>query len=264
MDVMSQFMDVITTFKCKVCEFVCTKQTELFDHVKTEHLPSTSAKSSGTSLDTKPPELAVGEGAEAQTAAILAGLVDETGNTGSYIAGSNMQPVNIQKFVNGNPTEQVVYLDSGENQSQVFLNKNSALDSKGAFICGSCHSSFEDVEKCKKHMVEAHKLEIGVISDSPAAIVLDLDFSSQTENTGDPAATLLSVGKDADTIISGREERPDGKSACLLRWSGKRLVASLRPSWKSWLRKTAGSLWFLWSWHQAKPRPLPLMSQIMS
>jgi len=51
MDVMSQFMDVITTFKCKVCEFVCTKQTELFDHVKTEHLPSTSAKSSGTSLD---------------------------------------------------------------------------------------------------------------------------------------------------------------------------------------------------------------------
>jgi len=69
----------------------------------------------------------------------------------------------------------------------------------------------QDVEKCKKHMVEAHKLEIGVISDSPAAIVLDLDFSSQTENTGDPAATLLSVGKDADTIISGREERPDGK-----------------------------------------------------
>lgn len=61
-------------------------------------------------MQTKPPELAVGEGAEAQTAAILAGLVDETGNTGSYIAGSNIQPVNIQKFVNGNPTEQVIWL----------------------------------------------------------------------------------------------------------------------------------------------------------
>ena len=39
LDVMSQFMDVITTFKCKVCEFICYKQEDLVEHVKSAHLP---------------------------------------------------------------------------------------------------------------------------------------------------------------------------------------------------------------------------------
>lgn len=37
--VMSQFMDVITTYKCKGCDFVCYKQEDLILHVKSEHLP---------------------------------------------------------------------------------------------------------------------------------------------------------------------------------------------------------------------------------
>ena len=37
-DPMAQFMDVITTFKCKACDFVCHKQDVLMAHVKSVHL----------------------------------------------------------------------------------------------------------------------------------------------------------------------------------------------------------------------------------
>lgn len=47
LDVMSEFMDIVTTFKCKGCEFICHKQEELMEHVKSEHM----AKTTGTSTD---------------------------------------------------------------------------------------------------------------------------------------------------------------------------------------------------------------------
>lgn len=42
LDPMAQFMDVITTFKCKGCDFVCYKQEVLVDHVRSVHLPQST------------------------------------------------------------------------------------------------------------------------------------------------------------------------------------------------------------------------------
>lgn len=39
LNAMSQFMDIVTTFKCKACDFVCYNQDDLVEHVKDVHLP---------------------------------------------------------------------------------------------------------------------------------------------------------------------------------------------------------------------------------
>lgn len=43
-DDMAQFMDIITTFKCKGCDYVCYKQEDLVEHVRHVHLPHTSSQ----------------------------------------------------------------------------------------------------------------------------------------------------------------------------------------------------------------------------
>jgi hypothetical protein len=52
LDVMSQFMDIITTFKCKGCEFICHHQQDLMNHVKTAHLASATAVQSSAEQQT--------------------------------------------------------------------------------------------------------------------------------------------------------------------------------------------------------------------
>lgn len=47
-DVMAQFMEMVTSFKCKACEYVCHKQEDLLDHVRSMHMTADATESSST------------------------------------------------------------------------------------------------------------------------------------------------------------------------------------------------------------------------
>ncbi|XP_067930601.1 uncharacterized protein [Watersipora subatra] len=143
MDVVSQFIDVITTFKCKACPFICYKQEDLVNHVKAKHLPSQHSNSSQPDLDSSRTDC-LEDVAEANSTNTLMTLVDDSSASidGQYMQGSGLQPISIQTYVNDATTEQVVLVDtaSGRSAGEIFPQTEPQQE---LFLCGQCNMGFQ-------------------------------------------------------------------------------------------------------------------------
>ncbi|KAG8192887.1 hypothetical protein JTE90_014663 [Oedothorax gibbosus] len=140
---LEDFMDVVTTYKCKFCRFSCPWKSGLMSHIRCCHI-----KEDKTVVKPK-----IEKELESSTATELPKDVEQP------FINSNEEP-----SVENSTKEDTNTASASPKMATEDENSNSSTDSpvqeRHIFLCGQCSEGFASLEECKQHMVEDHSLKL--------------------------------------------------------------------------------------------------------
>ncbi|XP_064599157.1 zinc finger protein 431-like [Liolophura sinensis] len=184
MDSLDSFMDVVMSYKCKLCEFTSPHPQDIATHVKSKHIPTpvtTSSdipifkprhhfpqKSSGVQTIMVPSTDGVEEQSDidhmsTQTDVPIVDCL--TGDTqpkedevyNLQIPVSNSAEVKVGNGPNDLETSQATsHIDVEIGEDAVIGAPASNTVTRELFLCGQCSLGFNNVEECKLHMLHTH------------------------------------------------------------------------------------------------------------
>ncbi|XP_054716478.1 zinc finger protein 569-like [Uloborus diversus] len=152
---LEDFMDVVTTYKCKFCRFSCPWKSGLMSHIRCCHV---NEKKSAVVLkldkehDSEPKNLP---------------RTERKGSANiSHLKAAN-SPVVEPKIVATKEIDQELSDLEAESVEETFSPKEEPVE-KHIFLCGTCNEGFFSLDDCKQHMINDHDLKFEVIKAKPA------------------------------------------------------------------------------------------------
>ncbi|XP_064640457.1 transcription factor E4F1-like [Lineus longissimus] len=186
---LQNFMDVITSYKCKFCTFTCQFAQGMASHVKHVHLEQgdalpaglgslnveinsvAAALSTGTEPDSAQLEPLQGSaskddglGLESQ---VLQGLQSAESNTEIHDMSKDTPDIAaqyaeiVQEATQCMVTEGAITNQSSSEVAQAtgsLEDADASVQTKELFLCGQCGVAFTSIDDCKQHMVEEHNV----------------------------------------------------------------------------------------------------------
>ncbi|GFX47620.1 zinc finger protein 782 [Trichonephila clavipes] len=157
---LEDFMDVVTTYKCKFCRFSCPWKSGLMSHIRYCHIkeknsmgvlkPDNQAKSE--CLDNRENEESV---------------IDSKLNTTceKVTLDSDSSKVTSEETAQESVTiiRRTLEEDNERSSSPI-----SALNERHIFLCGQCSDGFASLEECKQHMINDHNLKLAQDNEKSA------------------------------------------------------------------------------------------------
>ena len=201
----NDYMDVITTYKCRFCNFTCEQPQGIGFHVRECHFPKQDAE-----VQERPPVTNTGDpdprGAILQHVEVeqdpappqhveIATSTEET--VEAYV------PVSIESEVPSTAEHAV----QAENASQM-----APPVSRELFLCGQCNMGFGSIEECKKHMMRDHTFT-GQTAESETSMpqFLPSRSSSEPDISPGPGPGKVSIGTQCVTMKKpGRKRKIKG------------------------------------------------------
>ncbi|KAF8782616.1 zinc finger protein 782-like [Argiope bruennichi] len=156
---LEDFMDVVTTYKCKFCRFSCPWKSGLMSHIRCCHIKEKNCivtlksenKTKTESLDsTRNDELAT-----------VSKDTDSSEKVANVKENESCKEDNIEESITVMNSEKV---DAGNESSS---SPNSPLNERHIFLCGQCSDGFASLEECKQHMIDDHNLRLAQDNEKP-------------------------------------------------------------------------------------------------
>lgn len=151
---LEDFMDVVTTYKCKFCRFSCPWKSGLMSHIRNCHLEASKHISSKESnSNSEPSEL-----------------------SSSSVRVESSESQNAESSKEGQKNNEVS--DTIHNEGEQNMNSNTGSESKASlpppterhiFLCGQCRDGFDSLQACKNHMIEDHNIKLEVAKSKEKA-----------------------------------------------------------------------------------------------
>lgn len=207
----SEFMDVIYTYKCKFCTFMTTDSPTFTNHVVDEHMqhrlqpavqtiekPQTSAVSTSTETQTA---LSEGEIKSGTSLLILGSKITPKRTSTSTTMTSSVEeavPEEPRLVIEpqggesaGGSQEDSLSTEAGSVHTTVEMAgeqpSEPGSELRELFLCGQCNLGFTSIEECKSHMMQDHNVALATADLLPGP--------SETESPGEVAmpANMISV-----------------------------------------------------------------------
>ena len=149
---LEDIMDVITSYKCRFCQFSCADPQEIANHVREVHIIKPCNQLHEPSSE-QPHEVE-------QT-------INKTiqADMGTQMTVIQENELNMQTSIQNSDNNQVVQLVStavgGEGEEMPLVEDTEYDDAdipKELYVCGQCGIGFESMELCRDHMVISHNL----------------------------------------------------------------------------------------------------------
>lgn len=168
---LEDFVDVITTYKCKFCRFSCAWKSGLMSHIRNTHISKLIATTDsdvviatsdcdtmGTTSEPISSTSSSSPISAPQTTCIPTLSLPEQ-NDNSVMSFEESKSICVFQ-----PEES--YLQHAELQPE-FIGPSqagfaNATQERQLFLCGSCHESFGSLELCKNHIVQHHQMKYEV------------------------------------------------------------------------------------------------------
>lgn len=174
---LEDFMDVVTTYRCKFCRFSCAWRSGLMSHFRSCHvapsqensaaLPATTpTRSGGVNTNTLPPEkmsevppvmTTAHSSAVPAAAPLLSPATDCPLNSSAVLP-----PMEISSIL-ANCLGRAATIGNealGLDGADVEGGQLGPAHERHIFICGQCSQGFGSLDSCKDHMIEAHGLKV--------------------------------------------------------------------------------------------------------
>ncbi|GIY41016.1 hypothetical protein CDAR_168671 [Caerostris darwini] len=159
---LDDYMDVVTTYKCKFCRFSCPWKSGLMSHIRCCHIKERNCvvtlKSENESKTTECLNNTENE------ISIIGKDTDSTNNV--LNTEENESCVEISEEL-PNESITVVNSDKLEEENDTSSSPDSPLNERHIFLCGQCSDGFASLEECKQHMINDHNLKLAQDNEKP-------------------------------------------------------------------------------------------------
>ncbi|XP_064468134.1 zinc finger protein 142-like [Ornithodoros turicata] len=153
-DRLEDFMDVVTTYRCKFCRFSCAWKSGLMSHFRSCHVASAKGPNGKAVpvLSARPLQQSRASSATpkrpSQTEQITPDLPPQSAPAETNVCVADKLGQVLQTIQEDLVDEPEAVSTATEEDAQ----------ERHIFICGQCSQGFSSLDDCKEHMVQAHEL----------------------------------------------------------------------------------------------------------
>ncbi|GFT98155.1 zinc finger protein 782 [Nephila pilipes] len=158
---LEDFMDVVTTYKCKFCRFSCPWKSGLMSHIRYCHIKEKNSvgvlksdnQAKSECLDNEETEESVIDSKDTITCEKVVTLdTDSCKITSEETAEESITVISHKMDVD----------------NEILNSPTSPLNERHIFLCGQCSDGFASLEECKQHMIYDHNLKLAQDNEKPS------------------------------------------------------------------------------------------------
>lgn len=153
---LEDFMDVVTTYKCKFCRFSCPWKSGLVSHIRCCHISEKKCIVTTVVRAEKEPN-------------IVTATKHEKAEKSLNVKHKESVEIKIGDSFSLNESQDVEELSQDSNKSAKSpksetdseqSTKGSPILERHIFLCGQCSDGFVTLDDCKQHMIDAHNIKL--------------------------------------------------------------------------------------------------------
>lgn len=154
---LEDFMDVVTTYKCKFCRFSCPWKSGLVSHIRCCHIQENKKNIVTLKSDKEPNIVTASKNDKEQQH--IPNCKKETFSQEMVEPDTLSNSQDVSTVYNQDSSSKFPRGAESETDSE-HSTKSLTIMERHIFLCGQCSDGFMTLEDCKQHMVDDHNIKL--------------------------------------------------------------------------------------------------------
>lgn len=158
---LEDFMDVVTTYKCKFCRFCCAWKSGLMSHIRSCHLDA-SQNVASTVQETNCLQQITNIELKNENEVKINNYIDENNknDTAPKNFDSETENTTLSSQINSECKLDADCTNDISDSGIAPVNSSLPLQEQHIYLCGQCSRGFVSLEGCRKHINKDHNLKL--------------------------------------------------------------------------------------------------------